>query len=282
MEKEIKEVAKKMEKEIKEVAEKTEKEIKEVAERVQNGSVSNNSGNTSNNRSSNVGGGAAPGAAPSRRRLRCVVLTDSNGRGITTASVLRHMAREEQEKYDVELVTAYTLEEAIRRVERGEINIDGAKVIIDNLTNDVRGTRARPAATPHDLIHLIDQLRWRVMRGGAVGVVVCQVKPMVTVDVTPHNALLNKYLQTEGERGRGGFGCHTQVTLDMLRPDGYHVIPQYEGVIEMTYSCAIIGVNVPCPTPVDQFIPPHIRQRREVEWPSLGGLRNKARNNGLG
>ena len=190
------------------------------------------------------------------------------------------MAREEQEKYDVELVTAYTLEEAIRRVERREINIVGAKVIIDNLTNDVRGTRARPAITPHDLIRLVDQLRWRVMEGGAVGVVVCQVKPMMTVDVTPHNSLLDEYLRTEGRRGRGGFGCRTQVTLETLKPDGYHVMPQYEGVIERTYVYAILGIHVPCPTAIDQFIPPQLRRRRDIEWPKLGGSRTQAQDNG--
>jgi len=59
-------------------------------------------------------------------RLRCVILTDLNGRGITSHSIRRHIAREEQASFNIELVTAYTLE-ALRRVERGDINVAGAK-----------------------------------------------------------------------------------------------------------------------------------------------------------
>ena len=208
-----------------------------------------------------------------------MIFTDSNGREATADSIKRHMPREERYKYDIDICVAYTLEEAIRRVETRTVDVIGAKVIIDDLTNDVRGTRARPAVSPRELIRLVDQLRWKVMRAGAVGVVVCQVKPMQAMDVTPHNSLLNDYLRDEAKRGRGGHGCRTQITLDSLRPDGFHIKPQYSSVLDKTYACAMLGVNVPCPTPLNDFVPNHVRERREIEWPRLG-LRDHGRRDG--
>ena len=130
------------------------------------------------------------------------------------------------------------------------------------------------------LIKLVDQLQWEVMLAGAAGVVVCQIKPMQTVDVSPYNFHLNTYLRTEQNRGRGGHGCRTQITLNSLRPDGFHVKPQYDSVIDKTYSCAILGIHVPCPTPDDEFVPFHVRRRRDEEWPRLGDARAHSRENG--
>ena len=127
---------------------------------------------------------------------------------------------------------------------------------------------------------LVDQLRWKVMAAGAGGVVVCEVKPMQTMDVTPHNSHLNDYLCKESRYGRGGHGCRTQTTIDSLQPDGYHIKPEYDGILDKTYACAIIGVNVPCPTPISQFLPFHVRRRKDQEWPRLGGLRDQPRNYG--
>ena len=135
------------------------------------------------------------------------------------------------------------------------MNVAGAKVIVDSLTNDTRGTRARPAVSPEELIRLVDCLRWAVMQAGAVGVVTCQVKPMQAIDVSPHNSLLNNYLLVERRKGRGGYGIRTPISLDNLKPDGYHVRPEYDPVIDRTYACAILGVDVPNPTPLDQFVP---------------------------
>ena len=170
-------------------------------------------------------------------------------------------------------MVAHTLEEAYRRISRGEFSLEGSIVILDNLTNDVRGTRSRPAASPEKLVGLVDQLRRRVMAAGARAVVVCQVKPMQTTDVTPYNVLLNGYLRTERNRGRDGFGCQTMIRLDFLKSDGYHIRPDFVSVLARTYACAFRGINVPDPTPWDDFAPSFGRRAWEVEWPRLAGGR---------
>ena len=141
---------------------------------------------------------------------------------------------------------------------------------MDSLTNDTRGTRTRPAVSPRELVGLVDRLRWAIKRAGAVGVVVCQIKPMQTTDVTPYNILLDEYLRYEQQKGRGGHGCRTQISLDSLKPDGFHVKSEFDSVIDKTYACAILGIHVPCPTPPDQFVPFLFRRRTEQEWPRLG------------
>ena len=174
---------------------------------------------------------------------------------------------------ETEVVVAYTLEEAYRRIDRGEVELRGSIVLIDNLTNDVRGTRSRPAVSPRQLVRLVDQLRRRVMAAGAVAVVVCQLKPMQTVDVTPFNDLLNCYLRAERNKGRDGFGCQTMIRLGFLKPDGFHIRPDFSSVIARTYACAFLGIEVPDPTPWDEFTPSHGRISWESDWPRLAGGR---------
>ena len=94
---------------------------------------------------------------------------------------------------------------------------------------------------------------------------------MEAVDVSPYNLRLHQYLRAESQNGRGGYGCKTQIRLEFLRHDGYHIRPQYDSVVDQTYACAMLGKNVPCPTPDNEFIPTHARRRWEREWPSLGG-----------
>ena len=109
------------------------------------------------------------------------------------------------------------------------------------------------------------------MAAGAAAVVVCQLKPMQTIDVTPHNELLDHYLRREKQQGRDGFGCRTQIRLDFLRGDGHHIRPEFGSVLDRTYACALLGINVPFPTPLTEFAPSHVRQQWEAEWPRLGG-----------
>ena len=82
------------------------------------------------------------------------------------------------------------------------------------------------------------------------------IKPMQTTDVTPYNTMLSDYLRTQG---RSEFGCQTQIRLSCPKNDGYHVLPQYDSTIDKTYACALMGIPVPCPTPMDEFTPNHIR-----------------------
>ena len=213
--------------------------------------------------------GAAVPAATSKQR--CVIFTDSNGRESTHESIMNHVPRERRGEFDVEVAVAYTLEEAHRRTDRGEFQLEGAIVVVDNLTNDVRGTRGRSAVSPQQLMRLVDGLRRKVMAAGAVAVVVCQLKPMQTTDVTPYNDLLDCYLRREKERGRDGFGCRTMIRMDSLKGDGYHLKPEFWSVLDRTYACAMLGIDVPFPTPWGDFAPSYVRQRWETEWPRLGG-----------
>ena len=144
-------------------------------------------------------------------------------------------------------------------------------MLIDDLTNDVRGTRLRPSVTPQQLIRLVDRLRRKVMAVGADAVVVCQLKPMQMVDVTSYNELLNDYLKREKERGRDGFGCRTQIRMGHLKGDGFHIRPDFYSVIDRTYACAFLGFDVPDPTPWDEFMPGFVRSRWESDWPRLAG-----------
>ena len=99
--------------------------------------------------------------------------------------------------------------------------------------------------------------------------VVCEIKPMEIANVTDYNLGLNEYLLEEKRRGRGGYGCKTQIRLEFLKADGYHIRPQFDGVVDRTYACAIMGVNVPCPTPVGEFVPMSVRRKWEAEWPKV-------------
>ena len=60
---------------------------------------------------------------------------------------------------DISIVVAYTLDEAIQRVDRGDIDVRDSVTIIDNLTNDIRGTKLRSSFTPEKLVEAICQLR---------------------------------------------------------------------------------------------------------------------------
>ena len=204
------------------------------------------------------------------KKIRCIVFTNSNGRDATEDTIKIPMAREERNQFAVEVVVAYTIEEAYRRVESGSVDVRGARVIIDTLTNEARGMRARRALTPDELVHRVHRLRRILMSAGATGVVTCQLKPMEVKDVGPYNDGLHRYLQEESRNGRGGYGCRTQIRLGHLRSDGYHIKPTCEGIICRTYACAILGINVPCPTRDSEFTPTIARRRWESEWPSLG------------
>ena len=204
------------------------------------------------------------------RQRRSVVLTDSNGREATPDSVKRHISPEERDKHDVKLHVAYTTEEAFRRVGAGEIDVRNATVIIDNLTNDVRGTRQRQAVSPEELVQRVDQLRERLRAAGATATVVCEIKPMEVLDVSSHNRALHRYLQAQGE-----WGCPTQIRRSFLQRDGYHLRQQYDAVLDRTYACAIRGIPVPSPTPTEDFVPEIDRRRRDFNWPSLPGNGNR-------
>ena len=103
------------------------------------------------------------------------------------------------------------------------------------------------------------------MAAGAVAVITCAIKPMQIVDVTPYNALVDEHLRSQP----GGYGCCTQIRLEHLKHDGFHVKPQFDSVIDRGYACAILGIYVPNPTGWGEFVPDSIKRRREKDWPKL-------------
>ena len=141
----------------------------------------------------------------------------------------------ERESYNFEIVVAYTLGQAIQLMDRGAINVRDAVILIDNLTNDVRGTRIRPSVTPGELIRRLNQLRAVLRRAGAKQTIICQIKPMRFKDVAPYNEKLSDYLRGQ----RQGIGHPTQVRHGHLSPDGFHVRPEYHWVIDKTYAGAM-------------------------------------------
>ena len=218
------------------------------------------------------------GQEGARSTRRCVVITDSNGRGATSDSIKNHLPRNERDSFHIEVAVAYTTVAAINQVDRKHLDVRGATVVIDNLTNDARDTQARPAMTPLELVRSVDQLRQKLRAAGAKAVIVCQIKPMQVTDVTPYNNAISEFLRAEQQRGRGGFGCQTQIRLNFLKSDGFHVQPMYDSTIDRTYACAIMGVPVPCPTPSDQFVPDRVRRRWETEWPRISEGQGRSMN----
>ena len=84
---------------------------------------------------------------------------------------------EEEERWEIQVVQVFT-KEAWDSLKRGNIRVDGAKVVVDCMTNDVWGTRAQRQAEPGELVE-----RLRRVIGEAEGIVVCEVKPMQHIDV---------------------------------------------------------------------------------------------------
>ena len=99
---------------------------------------------------------------------------------------------------------------------------------------------------------------------------------MQVADVRPFNIELSSYLRRQPD----GFGCRTQIRMNFLKSDGFHVQSMYDSIIDRTYACAILGLHVPCPTPFSEFVPDHIKKRWETEWPMVGAERNQMRIHG--
>jgi hypothetical protein len=204
---------------------------------------------------------------------RVVILTDSNGATLGEDAIKNHIPEERRAEFRVEVVVCYTLEEALHRIERGNVDVEGAVVIIDNITNDVRGTRTRPQTSPEEVAERLRSLVW-LMRSKAQAVVICEVKPMYHINVNPYNlAIHHKFLDHSKV-----FGCRTMTRLGHLKTDGFHIGAAYVSVLERTYACALMGIVVPYPTRPDQFWRPEQQQqhlkRLEQEWPRVGESRN--------
>ena len=202
-------------------------------------------------------------ALPKEAAKKCVVITDSNRRGASANSIKNHISREEREGLKIEVVVAYMVEEAYHRIRRGEIEVEGKIVVVDNVTNDVRKV-CDPWEVGRRMTKVLDALE------GAAAVVAVQVKPIRHLDITPYNETLHHLCTTR----KGVFGCHTQIRMDDLGRDGYHVSPQCADIIDRTYVRALLGAPVPSPTPPGDFF--HPEQMREY----TEAFRNKCLVNG--
>jgi hypothetical protein len=191
-----------------------------------------------------------------------VVLTDSNGAGVTQETIRRHIPREKQSGCRIRVYTTYTLFEAFSKIKDGKIMVEGARIVVDVATNDVRGTRGQPQTTPDELVDRVGKLVALLKEKGAVGVTVCEVKPMTLKDVRPYSDRLRQRCK-ENKIG----WCRTQLGVSSLKEDGFHVLPSFLRVMNDTYAYAIMGVQVPNPTPTYQKWRHRMPER---EWPQVG------------
>ena len=158
-----------------------------------------------------------------------------------------------------EVVVAYTMEEAYHRIRRGEIEVEGKVVVVDNVTNDVRKVQD-PWEVQRRMGKLLDTL------DSAAAVVVLETKPIRHIDVSPFNGMLHKLCVSR----RNVFGCRTQIRMRDLGRDGFHVAPDCVDIVDKTYACALLGIPVPCPTPSGDFLHPEQTVRYRREYPRIG------------
>ena len=191
--------------------------------------------------------------------MEFVILTDSNGRGMEPGNIEAHIPRESRgwgHRSNIRVEVAYTLLMVYERLQRGALKVDGAVVILDVTTNDVRGTTAMAQVEPDEVAWRYERVVRLLKQKGAVEVVCCEVKSMRFMDVTPYsNALHSLCLRL------GIPGCATQIGVSHLGQDGFHILPSCLTILDRTYACAIMGVPVPCPPPAeDRYRDPGLRR----------------------
>ena len=164
------------------------------------------------------------------------------------------------------------MEDAFKRIRRGHLDVSGRIVILDNLTNNVRGGKKHAPDSPDEFIAKVDELRHMILGRGARDLRVMQIKPMRYVDVRPYNERLHHYLLDCPDPT---YGCRTQIRMNFLKADGFHIHPMYYSVLDRTYACALLAVEVPCPTPDDDYVPMEVRRNYQRDWPRLAGGENE-------
>ena len=205
--------------------------------------------------------------AEERSGRRCVVMCDSNGKGVTPDTIGNHIRREERWKWEVQVEQVFTLWGVRDKVRRGEIRVEGARVVVDCMTNDVRGTRAQRPVEPWELEERLRVVIGELRRSGAGEVVLCEMKPMRDINVVPYNIRIHALILCN----EGVGGCSTQIQHDYLKEDGYHVRPEFGSVLDRTYACAVMDRTVPCPYFDSGIYDWHTRRHWEQEWPPLWG-----------
>ena len=205
-----------------------------------------------------------------RRKKRCVLLVDSNGRNaITEDSVKQQLPSDVRDDYEIKKEVTYRMDEAYDKIKNGKIDVTDSIVVVDCLTNHVRDTRnGGRALTIDEFVQCVHILRLKLWEKGAAKVVVCEIKPTGLSDVAPYNMALHKYLRSRWAFD-GGHGCQTQIRLEHLGNDKLHVLPQFFSVLQQTYAFAILRKDVPSPTPFEELTPYHLRTSYREEWPNL-------------
>ena len=267
-----------VEKEIKENFEATTKTITEVEERVNRMMEATITTTTAVDAPSTAGtvardtttatmtATAAPAEAAYQRR-QCLIITDSNGQETTADTIRDHIVREQRDELDIFIEHGvWRLEDAFKRIRRGNIDVSGRTVVLDNLTNNVRGSKKDPPDSPDDFIAKVDELRHLILARGARDLRIMQIKPMRHVDVRPYNERLHRYLLDCPDPT---YGSGTMIRMSFLKGDGFHIHPMYHSVLDRTYACALLAVEVPCPTPDDDFVPIEVRRNFQRDWPRL-------------
>ena len=270
-----------VEKEIKENFEATTKTITEVEERVNRMMEATITTTTAVDAPSTAGtvardtttatmtataAAAAPAEAAYQRR-QCLIITDSNGQETTADTIRDHIVREQRDELDIFIEHGvWRLEDAFKRIRRGNIDVSGRTVVLDNLTNNVRGSKKDPPDSPDDFIAKVDELRHLILARGARDLRIMQIKPMRHVDVRPYNERLHRYLLDCPDPT---YGSGTMIRMSFLKGDGFHIHPMYHSVLDRTYACALLAVEVPCPTPDDDFVPIEVRRNFQRDWPRL-------------
>ena len=203
-----------------------------------------------------------------------VILTDSNGRGVVPELIKAHIPKERRNGLNIRVETIYTLMMAHDKLAQGALKVDGAVVVLDVGTNDVRGTNRMARMEPDGYARRYGEVVRLLIEKGAVGVVGCELKCMAFMDVTPYSNAIHSLCA-----GLGIPGVRTQIGISHLAKDGYHILPSCVTMLAKTYACAIMGVRVPCPPPAwDRYRDPNLRGR----WPTPREARDQGNRHGRG
>ena len=59
------------------------------------------------------------------------------------------------------------------------------------------------------------------------------------------------------------------IRREFLKVDGFHILPKFKSVLHRQFACALLGVQVPCPTPAEDFVPEYVGRMYDQDWPQL-------------
>jgi hypothetical protein len=173
----------------------------------------------------------------------------------------------------------YTLMEAYGKLGRGSLKVEGEAVLLEVSTNDVRGTERVLQTWPHEVAGRFERVARLLLEKGAVGVCVCEVKPMNYMDVATYSNAIHSASLRMRAQGHQVQGMQTQTGVSHLKKDGFHILPSFSGVLDRTYPCAVIGVPVLCPTPSwDRYQNPRLKDR----WPTPREVQGQENSHGRG